>query len=101
MLESNIRDFNGNWTGTGTIVNPGVVDTERVELDSGEYMISEIVNTGAVDVEILYNVYAAGDAIDLDYRHGATPNACAVAAWNNYVASFTSAGYVQVRITGT
>jgi hypothetical protein len=63
------------------------------------YMISEVVNTGAVDVEILYNVYVAGDDIDLDYRTGANRTACQVAAWNNYVASFLSSGFVQVRVT--
>ena len=101
VLEGTVRDFSGNWTGTGTIINPGVADTEALELNATEYMISEVVDTGAVDVSILYNVYTVGDAIDLDYRHGATPAACEAAGWNNYVGSFTSLGYVQVRVTST
>ena len=101
VLETVIRDFDGNWTGTGEIDNPGVADTERLALEATEYMISEIVHTGAIDVEVLYNEYAAGDAIDLDYRTGATPAACVAAGWNNYAGSFTSSGYVQVRVTST
>ena len=101
VLEANVRNFDGNWTGTGTIGNPGVADTERLELEAGENMVSEIVNTGAVDVIILYNVYAAGHNINLDYRHGDTPAACEGAGWNDYVGAFTSLGYIQVRVTST
>jgi len=96
-----VRDFNGNWTGTGDIENPGVADTERLALGAGENMVSEVVDTGTVDVLIDYNVYAAGDNINLDYRHGATPAACQAAGWNDYVAPFTSLGYVQVKVTST
>ena len=98
MLEDNIRNFQGNWTGTGTIENPGVADTERVALDSGEYMESEMVDTGTVTVELLQNEYAVGDDVTIRYRHGATPNDCAVAAWNLYAVPFASLGYVEVRI---
>jgi hypothetical protein len=101
VLEANIRNFSGNWTGTGQIFNPGVNDIEYVRLQSGEYMISEIWDTGDQIVELLQNEYAIGDDVDLDYRHGATPGACAVAGWNNYTGKFTSLGYVQVRITST
>ena len=96
-----MRDFNGNWTGTGDIENPGVADIERLALGSGENMVSEVVDTGAVDVLILYNVYAAGDNVDLDYRHGNSVATCQVAGWNNYVGSFTSLGYVQVKVAST
>ena len=96
-----VRDFNGNWTGTGDIENPGVADIERLALATTEYMISEVVDTGTVDVVIEYNVYAVGDDINLDYRHGATPAACEAAGWNDYVGSFTSLGFVQVRVTST
>jgi len=101
VLEAVVHDFQGNWTGTGTIENPGVDDIERVCLESTEYMISEVVHTGVDDVIILYNVYAAGDAIDLDYRHGDTPANCEAAAWNDYAGAFTSLGYLQVRIMST
>lgn len=101
MVEDNIRNFAGNWTGTGDIENPGVDDTERLALQATEYMISEIVDTGAATVELDYNHYAAGDVITLEYRHGATPAACVVAAWNNYINPFVSLGYVQIKVTST
>ena len=101
VLEAVVHDFQGNWTGTGTIVNPGVADIEKVCLEATEYMISEVVYTGVEDIIILYNVYAAGDAIDLDYRHGNSVANCEAAAWNDYVGAFESLGYVQVRIMST
>lgn len=101
VLEANIRDFQGNWTGTGAIENPGVDDTERLALETGENMVSEVVNTGTVNIEILYNTYDAGDAIDLDYRHGATAAACEAAGWNHYVGPFESLGFAQARVTST
>jgi hypothetical protein len=101
VLETNVRDFNGNWTGTGTIENPGADDTERLALESGENMVSEVVNTGNVSVLIDYNVYAVGDDINLDYRHGATVVACEGAGWNDYTVPFTSLGFLQVRVTST
>ena len=99
VIEDTVRDFENNWTGTGTIENAGVSDTERLALDAEEYMISEIADTGAVNIVIGYNTYTEGDIIDLDYRHGATPTACEEAAWNNYTGQFTSLGYVQIRVT--
>lgn len=101
VAESTVRNFQFNWAGTGGLQQAGQVDVESIELSAGEYMISEIVDTGNVDIEILYNVYIAGDVIDLDYRHGADVDACEAAAWNNYVGAFTSLGYAQVRVTST
>jgi hypothetical protein len=101
VTEATVRDFSGNWTGTGEIDNPGVSDTERVLLESSENLISEIVDTGTVDIEITYNQYLSGDTIDLDYRHGATAIACESAGWNNYTGAFTSLGFVQVRVAST
>ena len=101
VLEANVHDFSGNWTGTGEIVNPGVADTERLELAAGEEMISEVVDTGTVDILIDYNVYDVGDNINLDYRHGNTVSACEAAGWNDYTIPFTSLGYVQIKVTST
>lgn len=78
-----------------------MADTERLALEAGENMVSEVVATGVEDVIVLYNVYAAGDAINLDYRHGATVAACQAAGWNDYVGQFESLGFVQVRVTST
>ena len=101
VSEPNVRNFQGNWTGTGTIGNPGVADSERLELEAGEYMVSEIVETGTVTVEVLLNVYQSGDAVTIEYRHGATPNACATASWTSYTGQFSSLGYMQIRLTST
>ena len=101
VLETVVRNFEGNWTGTGTIENPGTADTERLALNASEYMISELVHSGAIRVKIEYNVYDAGDTINLDYRHGATPEDCTSAGWNDYTGSFESLGYLQVRVTST
>ena len=101
VTEDFVLNFTGNWTGTGDIENPGVADTERLALQTTEYMISQVVDTGVAAVSIDYNVYAAGSVIDLDYRHGATIAACQAAAWNNYAGAFVSLGYVQVRVTST
>ena len=95
------RDFNGHWYGTGTIANPGVADTECLELEAGEWMISEVVDTGATTVTLQLNKYAAGDAVTIEYRHGATEVACLSAVWNAYAAPFASLGFVQIRLTST
>ena len=57
-----------------------------------------MVDTGTVTVELLQNEYAVGDDVTILYRHGTTPNACAVADWTHYIAPFMSLGYVEVRI---
>lgn len=101
MLEAIVHDFDGNWTGTGAIENPGEDDTERLALESTEYMISEVVATGAVNVVIQYNVYQAGDDINLDYRHGDSVANCEAAAWQDYGGAFESLGFLQVRVTST
>jgi len=101
VLEINDRNFTGNWTGTGAIQGDAGTDAERIEFDNpGEYMISEVVNTGAsVTVTLLQNEYLAGDDVNLDYRHGDSEANCEAAGWNDYVAPFESLGYVQVRVT--
>ena len=64
-------------------------------------MTSEMVNTGAVNCQILQNEYAVGDDVTLEYRDGATAAACNAAAWGAYTVPFISAGYVQIRVTST
>lgn len=98
VVETNIRDFADNWTGTGTIVASG--DAETICLGVGEYMISEILFTDTGLVEIDQNKYdITGDDVILEFRHGVTPVACEAAGWQNYVAPFNSAGYMQIRVT--
>ena len=64
-------------------------------------MISEVVDTDITTVTIELNKYAAGDAVTVEYRHGATEIACLSAGWNAYVAPFVSLGFVQIRLTST
>lgn len=65
-------------------------------------MESEMVDTGALTVQLLQNEYdPLGDDVVMRYRHGATPNACAVAAWNVYAVPFVSLGYVEVQMEST
>ena len=99
MVETK-RTFAGHWYGTGAINGAG--DAEVIELNAGEYMISEVVDTGTTTVTLAQNVYdITGDDVDLDYRHGATEVACLSASWNDYAAPFVSLGFVQIRLTST
>jgi len=103
VLEANDENFAGNWTGTGALEGDPGNDNERICFDNpGEYMISEVVNTGAYTVSLFQNLYdVTGDDVDLDYRHGNTKAACEAAGWNDYTVPFTSLGYVQIRLTST
>lgn len=96
VAEARVRDFTGNWTGTGTITGTG--DAERLELNVNEYMISETVHAGTERVSILTNVYAAGDTVQVQYREGATQAACESASFGDYTVPFVSLGYVQIRV---
>ncbi len=99
VLEDNARTFADHWTGTGEITGSG--DAEKICLGSGEYMISEVFNTGVANIVLQQNVYIAGDDVTIKYRHGDTPTACEGASWNDYVGQFTSLGFVQIRLEAT
>lgn len=99
VLEQNTRTFADNWTGTGTIENSG--DTERLALNTTEYMESEVVNTGIHTIILIQNNYAAGDSVLIKYRHGVDEAACLAATFNDYISPFDSLGFVQVRVEST
>jgi hypothetical protein len=99
VTETNIRTFATNWAGTGNIENSG--DAERIALQSGQYMESEVVITGLVTIQLLQNTYRAGDTVTLKYRHGADVTACLAASYSTYSAPFMSLGYVQIRLEAT
>jgi len=95
--ETNTRTFTGNWTGTGTISGSG--DAEVINLNTGEYMQSEIVNMGADTVALKQNFYnTAGDDATLYYRTAASEEAITSETWVLYTGNFTSLGYVQVKL---
>lgn len=97
VVEDNVSTFTDNWTGTGEI--SGVGNAETICLESGEYMESEVVVTGALSVELLQNNYdVTGDDVVMKYRTGASEAACLAAAWTDYTVIFESLGYVQVRL---
>lgn len=101
VTETNVVNFGGYWTGTGTIEDIGVDDTERLKLDPGEYMEAQTVYTGAYNITLDYNHYGVGDVIVLKYRHGATQEDCEAAAYAIYAGPFDCLGYVQVRVEAT
>lgn len=99
VAETNVRTFANHWTGTGHVENTG--DREKIALNSGQNMVSEVVFTDVVSTEVLQNLYRAGDSVLLEYRTGNTKTACLAASWTTYTAAFSSLGYVQVRVTST
>lgn len=96
VLETNTRAMAANWTGTGDTAGSG--DTDAIFLGSGEYMESEIVETGVRSIQLLINEYATGDSATIKYKNGGTVAACNADSWNTYSVPFTSDGYVKVRL---
>ena len=100
MKETNVRDFTGNWTGTGTI--EGVDDAEKIKLDDTEYMESEVVFTGVRTMQITQNFYdGTGDDVTITYRHADTDVGVEAAEYVAYTEPFDSLGYVQIKVTHT
>lgn len=99
VIETNIRDFAGNWTGTGVIEGTG--DAEVIKLSAGEYMESETVQTGSVTVTLLQNAYVSADTVTIQYRTGATQVACEAASYSTYSTPFASDGFVGIKIVST
>lgn len=97
VTESNIRNFTGNWSGTGYI--SGVNDAERLNFVAAENEESETWNIGAHRIKIQYNKYSAGSGIPtIKYKNGATQALCEADSWHNYIGSFVCSGWVKVRI---
>jgi len=63
-----------------------------------DYMVSQIVDTGPRHVELLQNIYGAGDNAFIRYRTGSTEKTCDAAGWITYTGAFLSIGFVQIRI---
>jgi len=98
VVENVVKDFTGNWTGTGDIVGSG--DAEAIEIDSGETMESETWETGAVPVKITPNKYGTGiGVVHIEYKTGDSVGNCEADSWHEYVGSFISSGYVKVKVS--
>jgi hypothetical protein len=97
VTEDNIREFFGNWTGTGTITGSG--DNEQIELEVGQWMESEVVDTLGVDrLLVIQNKYQSGDTFTVKWRTAATKDGVLSATWNTYSVDFESLGYCQLRV---
>jgi len=98
--ELNIRDFSGNWTGTGAV--SGSSDSEKLLICVDEYMESETWQLGAGNASITLNKYGSGSGSPpIQYKTGADASACEADSWHNYSTSFTSLGYVKIRLNGS
>ena len=98
VTEDNTRNFFGNWTGDGIIINQGVNDTEAIELESGQYMESEIVNVGVHTLVIESDQYVGSGGAVVKYKDGSDEEACEADSWNLYSNPFSSAGYTKIRL---
>ena len=96
MVEDNIRTFAQDWIGTGSTSGSG--DEEIACLDAGEYLESEVINTGVVQARIRQNVYNSGQSILIKFRHGNSEANCLLDDYENYSVPFESLGFVQIRI---
>ena len=95
--EDNVLDFTGKWTGDGEISGSG--DAEIMELGGvGKYMESEVVNIGAVSVEIEVNKYIGSPVGTVKYKDGSSAENCEADTWSEYSSAFDSAGYVKIRV---
>ena len=96
VTETNVRTFTTNWTGTAQIINSG--DTEAVRLYSGTYLESEVVAVSGT-IAFTRDKYTAGSgSITSKYKTGTTEANCLADSWHTFTTSFTSTGYIQIRI---
>jgi hypothetical protein len=98
VIEDFVRDFQGNWSGDAEIDDSG--DDERLLFNGvGHEEISESRYIGIGQVSIEINAYKSGkDSVDIYYRTASTKAACDVAGWTLYSGSFSSSGWVGVRL---
>jgi hypothetical protein len=99
VTQDETRTFTGNWTG-GTIAGAG--DDETLSLTSGQQSVSDPWALGAGEARINVNDYKVGDTpTTIEYKTGDSQATCEADAWNVYDGtSFTSLGWVQIRLTG-
>jgi hypothetical protein len=99
VTQDNTVALSGSWTG-GTISSSG--DIETLSLAGSVQSVSDSWNMGSGEATITTNVYRPGDApTNIEYRTGADQATCEAAGWSVYNGtSFTSLGWVQIRLTG-
>jgi hypothetical protein len=101
VTENYIRDFDGRWTGTAEIVNPGSDDTEKVVMEVGEDLESETWNLGSGQAQITLDKYGTGSGPTptIEYKTGSTKAICEGQGWTEYTGAFTSDGWVKIRLS--
>lgn len=101
VVEPWIRDFQGNWTGTGSISGAGDNEIMTFDYETGN-MVSETWNIGAGQCWITYDKYQIGKGIPtIEYKTGATEATCEADSWHVYnaVSGFTSLNWIKIRLT--
>ena len=77
-------------------------DDERIALEAGQYMESEVIGTeGTHSVSLNINKYRSGNVATIKYKTAATrtdPSFDSGIGWQLYSSSFESIGYVKVRV---
>jgi hypothetical protein len=89
------------WTGTGTVSGSG--DAEILTQSVGDVDVSPTWNLGAGEAVILIDKYQSGSGPTpalIEYKTGVTKAAAEADTWTTYDnVSFTSLGWVKVRVT--
>lgn len=101
VTEDYDENFTGNWTGTGAIGGAAGNDNETITLGHLDEMQSEDWYLGAGDGAMIdLEKYQAmvGPNPTVQYKTSNTKAGLAGAAWNNYVGSFHSDGWVKIKI---
>ena len=95
------RNFAVNWTGTGTTGGTPGNDDETLELVLGDNMISETWNLGVGTAAIRKDIYDTGSGPDptIEYKTGSDALDCEADTWHAYIDTFTSEGYVKIRLS--
>lgn len=65
---------------------------------AGQYMESEVIESGPYFVELAQNVYQTGNDATMKFRHGTSKANCEAASWGLYTGVFKSLGFVQIRL---
>jgi hypothetical protein len=100
VVEDNILDFSGYWSGTGEIKGSG--DAEYLSVGSGQYM--ELTNPFNFGVGLLVfdltKYEAPGGTITKKYKNGDTEANCNADTWHDYTVPFNCTGWVKLRVEG-
>jgi len=96
-----VRDWAGNWTGTGAIVGSG--DNEILVIGIAEAEESETWKFGVGIAKIIMDKYpggAGGPIPTIKYKTGNSKANCEADSWHTYNGhSFNSLGWIKVRIS--